>query len=252
MKKYDTLIFDLDGTLAVSKQEISKQMADLLSRASTMVNIVVITGGKFQQIKKQVIDQLTDEAHLGNIYILPTTGSAMRSYDSGNWTIVYELELTQQQKDRIIASLQNALQQASFDIDQSILCGEQIEDRHSQITLSALGQEQLPEIKKAWDPDYTKRKELVSLLSGLEDEFSVKFGGTTSIDITLAGIDKAYGINEFYDHVPFKIENGLFIGDEIKPGGNDFAATKTAIDTKDTSGPEETMDIINNVLEAYN
>ena len=37
--------------------------------------------------------------------------------------------------------------------------GEVIEDRGSQITFSALGQQAPLEEKDAWDPDYAKRKE---------------------------------------------------------------------------------------------
>ncbi len=40
--------------------------------------------------------------------------------------------------------------------------GEQIEDRGSQITFSALGQQAPIEEKKKWDPDFTKREKIKS------------------------------------------------------------------------------------------
>jgi phosphomannomutase len=72
--------------------------------------------------------------------------------------------------------------------------GEQIEDRGSQITFSALGQQAPLEEKKKWDPDFAKRKKMKNLLDELIPGFSVRLGGTTSVDVTKPGIDKAYGI----------------------------------------------------------
>jgi len=254
MKKYDTLIFDLDGTLSISKQPLSKEIAELLGKATNQINIVVITGGMFEQIKKQVINQMSDDSDLNNLYILPTSGSSMRKYNPlrDSWDEVYSHKLNDEQKERVISSIKEALEKASFSIDNSELAGPQIEDRESQVTFSALGQKQLPDIKATWDPERTKRKELLSLLEHLEDEFDVKLGGSTSIDVTLKGIDKAFGINEFYAHTNLDIKNGLFVGDQIIPGGNDFPATKTGIDTLDTTGPEKTINIINSVLGNIN
>ena len=254
MKKYDTLIFDLDGTLAVSKRPLDDEMATLLSEASNLVNIVVITGGTFNQIKKQVIGNLTPKANMNKVYVLPASGSSMRTYNTNtdSWDIVYEHTLTKEQKELIISSIKEALSKVSFTIDPKILVGEQIEDRITQISFSALGQQQPIEVKEKWDGDRKKRLEMMTFLEHLENDFDVKIGGTTTIDITLKGIDKAFGINEFYKYTGLDIDQGLFVGDQIMPEGNDFAATKTAIDICDTSGPEETMNIIHQVLGEHN
>lgn len=253
MKKYKTLIFDLDGTLAVSKMSLTDHMAETLAEATKVARVAIITGGLFEQIKKQVIDRLPDQANLNSFYVLPTSGTGMFQYNAQdkNWDTVYQKTLSEDQKQRVIGSLQKALENVSFQIDEDVLMGEQIEDRGSQITLSALGQQQLPDVKKAWDPGREKRRELILSLTDLEDEFDVKLGGSTSIDITLKGFDKEFGINEFFRITNFDINEALFVGDEIVPEGNDWAATKTGIDTVDTSGPDETMEIIKKVLEKH-
>jgi hydroxymethylpyrimidine pyrophosphatase-like HAD family hydrolase len=51
-------------------------------------------------------------------------------------------------------------------------------------------------VLKKWDPDFAKRKRVKALLGELISDLSVRLGGTTSIDITKPGIDKAYGIPE--------------------------------------------------------
>lgn len=250
-KDYKTLIFDLDGTLAVSKSPISKKMASLLSEASKTLNIVIITGGKYKQIVEQVLNMLTLEADLKKIYILPTSGAQMYSYsvEENRWKLVYSETFNQEQEERILNSLKSALEKTSFTILPEDLLGEQIEVRgHSQITFSALGQEQLPEIKEKWDPNQEKRKEIVKYLSDLTEEFDIKIGGTTSIDITLKGIDKEFGIKHFFKETNLNIQESLFVGDMIFPGGNDWAATKTDIDIYKTKNPKDTAILVRNIL----
>ena len=254
MKKYDTLIFDLDGTLAVSKSPISIEIGELLADVTKSMNVVIITGGNFDQIKKQVINRLGKNAFFENFYVLPTSGSSMVEYNvqTKSWDYVYQHDLTSEQKERLIQRLESSLAKVSFSITPEQLEGKQIEDRGSQLTFSALGQNQKPEIKELWDTNQEKRKEIVSHMRDLQNEFDINIGGTTSIDITLKGIDKEYGINEFYKKTSLNISHGLFVGDKIFPGGNDYPATKTGIDYKETSGPEETMKIIKEVLGKQN
>ncbi len=91
--------------------------------------------------------------------------------------------------------------------------GEIIEDRGSQITFSALGQQAPIEEKKKWDPDFIKRKKMKTLLDHLIPEFSVRLGGTTSVDITKPGIDKAYGIGKLRDTLNIAVAEMIYVGD---------------------------------------
>ncbi len=250
MKKYATLIFDLDGTLAVSKSAISNSISELLSTASKSLNLVIISGGMFSQIKKQVIDELGTGTRLENISILPTSGSQMLCYNvkTLSWDTIYKKVLSSEQKNRIVQCLKKSLGQTSFSIRPQEIMGEQIEDRDSQISFSALGQDQLADIKSLWDPSEDKRREMMTFLTELDADFDVKLGGSTSIDITLKGIDKEFGINEYLKVTHLAIEEALFVGDKITPGGNDFAATKTGIDTYHTKNPEDTAELITRIL----
>lgn len=73
-------------------------------------------------------------------------------------------------------------------------------------------------------------------------------GGTTSIDITKPGIDKAYGINKLKEILGIEISEMLFIGDALFKGGNDHAARKTGVDCIQVRDPEETKRIIETVI----
>ncbi len=112
--------------------------------------------------------------------------------------------MTADEKGKIISSLKKALDESGFKIEK--VWGEEIEDRGSQITFSALGQQAPLEEKNKWDPDFTKRKKIKGILDTLIPEFSVRMGGATSIDVTKLGIDKAYGVRKLTRHPGHFIE----------------------------------------------
>lgn len=125
--------------------------------------------------------------------------------------------------------------------------GEQIEDRGSQITYSALGQQAPLEAKKVWDPDFAKRKVIKSRLDLLLPEFSVQLGGATSIDITKPGIDKAYGIQKLQETLNIPIKDMIFIGDALFEGGNDFPARRTGVVCISVKDPQETKKVVETI-----
>lgn len=71
--------------------------------------------------------------------------------------------------------------------------GPALEDRGSQVTYSALGQAAPVDAKLAWDPDNSKKEALRAYAAERLPDLEVRSGGSTSIDITKRGIDKAYG-----------------------------------------------------------
>ena len=54
-----------------------------------------------------------------------------------------------------------------------------------------------------------------ALLDKSIPEFSVRLGGTTSVDVTKDGIDKAYGIRKLRDILGVPISEMVFIGDAL-------------------------------------
>lgn len=182
------IAFDLDGTLAESKQAIDAEMAELLRELLDVAKVSVISGGDWPQFDKQVAQQIPPGAKLENLFLMPTTGSKLYRFLGGAWTRVYADNFTKDEHDRIVTALDKAVKACGFDKEKS--WGAQIEDRGSQITFSALGQEAPLDAKKAWDPDITKRKQLQAALADDLSDLSVKVGGSTSIDITRQGIDR--------------------------------------------------------------
>ncbi|MCU0287568.1 MAG: HAD-IIB family hydrolase [Acidobacteria bacterium] len=224
MKKL--VVFDLDGTIAESKSSIDLEMAKLLNTLLNIIKVAVISGGDWPQFEKQLLSNLTKDENLKNLSILPTCGTKFYQYSQG-WKKIYSEDFTNDEKTNINNSLQKAINLSGFKFGKT--WGEQIEDRGSQITFSALGQEAPIDKKKEWDPDFRKRKKIKEYLDKLLPNFSTHLGGTTSIDVTKIGIDKAYGIRKLRDILAVDIDEMLFVGDAIFAGGNDYPVVETGV-----------------------
>jgi HAD superfamily hydrolase (TIGR01484 family) len=244
------IIFDLDGTLAESKQPLTGEMATLLARLLAHTRVAVISGGAFPQFLTQVVAQLPRDAHLANLYLLPTSGAALYEWRQGEWKKVYEERLTEEEMRAIEAAIRAAASETGIIDFSKSAHGERIERRGAQVTLSALGQQAPVALKKTWDPRRAKRQTLQANIAARLPAFSVKYGGSTSIDVTKRGIDKAYGIRKLCERLGIPESAALFIGDELGAGGNDEAVYKTAVATCAVDNPSDTLRTIKAFLTA--
>jgi phosphomannomutase len=243
MKKL--IVFDLDGTLAQSKSSIDAEMAALLNELLGVIKVAVISGGNWPQFQKQVLSHLANDVLLKNLSLLPTCGTQFYKYENG-WDKLYAEDFTGEQKKTIVSALKQAIEQSGLKAER--VWGEVIEDRGSQITFSALGQEAPLEEKVKWDPDFTKRQKMKAILDTSIPEFSVRLGGATSIDVTKPGIDKAYGIRKLRDILGIAIGEMIFAGDALFPGGNDYPAEQAGADSIRVKNPHETKRVIETII----
>lgn len=239
MKKL--IVFDLDGTLAESKSSLDAEMTALFCGLLGLVKVAVISGGNWPQFEKQVLSNLPHDERLNNLSLLPACGTKFYRYDTG-WTILYSEDFNSVEKEKVVRCLKQVMAASGFEVHQT--WGAVIEDRGSQITFSALGQQAPIEEKKKWDADFTKRQRMKALLDKLIPEFSVRLGGTTSIDVTRPGIDKAYGIQKLRATLGISIKEMLCVGDALFPGGNDFPAKAAGVVSIQVRDPNETKRVI--------
>lgn len=248
MKKL--IIFDLDGTLAESKSAITQKMSDSLKNLLKKYSVAVISGGAFPQFQKQFLNNLSvPEDLLYKLYLFPTCATSFLKFNNKNWEEVYSEKLSIEEKNKIFQAFELTFEKVNFKPSRKVRYGNIIEDRETQVTFSALGQEAPIHLKKEWDPTHVKRLKMIEILQEYLTDFEIRSGGSTSIDITKKGIDKAYGIRKIQEHLNFTIEEMLFIGDAIFPGGNDYAVVSTGVETISTPGPEETTFIILELLK---
>lgn len=234
--------FDLDGTLAESKQALKPDMAEAFADLLTVAHVAVISGGDWPQFEKQVASQLPARADLSRLWLMPTTGTKLYTHRDGAWSPVYAELFSDEEKAKIIDSFNASLDATGFQPEQ--LWGERIEDRGSQITFSALGQQAPIHAKETWDPDFAKRKIIQADLRQRLPGLAINMGGATSIDITREGVDKGYGLKKLRDESGIALEKMLFIGDAIFPGGNDYPAKEIGLDTVRVRDPQDTLGVI--------
>jgi hypothetical protein len=261
------IVFDLDGTLAESKAAIDAEMAGLLDRLLGMVKVAVISGGAWPQFQQQVLAHLGADASasagaaaaagtgLDNLSLLPTCGTRFYQHapvhdaavhDAAGWNLLYAEDFTAAEKKKIIASLEQASAPEQRNIAKT--WGAVIEDRGSQITYSALGQLAPLQDKKTWDPDFARRGRIKTILDTLIPEFAVALGGATSIDVTRHGIDKGYGIRKLRDVLHIAIDQMIFVGDALFPGGNDYPAKQAGAVSIAVKEPHETKRVVEAIL----
>jgi len=234
--------FDLDGTLAASKQAIDADMAELIADLLDVALVAVISGGDWPQFEKQVVGRLPERAKRERLYIMPTTGTKLYQFRDGAWHQIYADVFKSEERDRIVAAL-NAVADAQG-LNQGQTWGERIEDRGSQVTFSALGQEAPLDAKEHWDSDRAKRTKMQAQLREKLPGLAINIGGSTSIDITREGVDKAYGLRKLSDVAGVPHSEMLFVGDAIYPGGNDYPAHEMGLDTIRVASPDETRAMI--------
>ncbi len=249
MHKPKVMAFDLDGTLADSKQPLSPAMAKLLGTLLHEMPVAVMSGASFTQFKKQFLSSLQKEANLENLYIFPDNAAQCFLYRQGDWRSQYDHAFTPVEKEAIMYALNTALQEVGLAEDPKEVWGERIEDRQAQISFSPLGQLAPLHAKEEWHSEHKSlRKKLETILIGLLPDFSVAEGGLTTIDITRKGITKAFGIEQLSELTAVPISEMLYVGDALDTGGNDFVVIKTNVPTHTVLGPQETATLIESIV----
>lgn len=235
MKK--VIAFDLDDTLAPSKSTLPPRIGELLSELLETYRVCVISGGKFGQFETQLLDGLNvSDEKLEKLHIMPTCGTRYYRFENGAWALQYAEDFTEEEKQKIIDVLYAGADELGY--RETEVYGDVIEDRGSQITFSALGQDIVMMLgeeglrrKRAWDPDLSKKKALQAYAAQRLPEFTVHVGGITSVDVTKPGIDKAYGMRKLLDMLELTKEDVLFYGDRLIEGGNDYPVKAMGIES---------------------
>jgi phosphomannomutase len=252
LKPKKLVVFDLDGTLAPTKAQMDGEMATLVKRLLMQKKVAIIGGGKLQLFKHQFLSKLKVPAELlKHLFLFPTTGTTFLRYHGRSLKTVYAHKLTKTQVKKIMSAFQKVLKEINY-LHPKKTYGKVIENRGSQVTWSALGQDVVKvlgkkgiTLKNQWrDKNTPVKMKIAKHLKKYLPDLEVHAAGHTSIDVTQKGIDKAYGLRQMASHLNVKIKDMLFVGDAIFPGGNDYAVVKTGVDYVKVEDPEDTKKII--------
>ena len=264
-----TVAFDLDDTLAHSKQVLKQDMAKkLLELASTGRQIVIISGASYKQMQKQVIPILEgvylNQLHdvVGRIHLMPTSGATHfvltgveedtgqyrdppRASVTGDYsfsfTKVHDIKISKEEIERI---KDNIVQSGILALSPEKTYGNVVEDRKSQVTISFLGQKAPLNEKRQFDPDRSIRKTVVRILQSKLPEYDIALGGSTSVDIVMKGVNKGDSLKRMGPP-----EELIFFGDALHPGGNDYTVKQAGFDVIEVNSPHDTYAKITDLLK---
>lgn len=241
---YKLIAFDLDGTLAESKSPISDEMVERLQQLLSIVDVCIITGGTENQLRSQVADRLKE---VKGLHLMPTCGTRYLINNKNQWSVQYSDNISTLETRKIMRVLEDTAK--DLDLWEKYSHGDIIENRGSQITYSALGQEAPLDAKLAWDPDNAKKLTLRDAVAAQLPKFEVRCGGTTSLDITRKGVDKAYGIRKLSQLTGISTGEIVFIGDRLDFNGNDYPVVFTGATCIEVTSPEETLGLIDTLIK---
>lgn len=235
---YALAIFDLDDTLAPSKSKVDPSIVEMIVALTRVAQVAIISGGRFEQFDTQLLASIDDPEALRAIHVLPTCGTRYLVSDGETWREVYSDPLTEDELARAAAVVEEGAR--ALGLWEADTWGDRIELRGSQVTFSALGQAAPVDAKKAWDPDGRKKESLRAYAAERLPDLEVRSGGSTSVDITRKGIDKAYGVNRLLEGLKLTPLDAVFFGDRLDEGGNDYPVISTGVPCVAVEGWEDT------------
>lgn len=213
------IIFDLDDTITLSRQKISKEMKKALK--SFKYPYAIISGADRSQMKYQ-LDGL----------------KCLTMAQSGNdMSPLWRNELSPKEKEEILKHIKSTKIKIEHDM---------LEDRGCQIALSMVGHHAKIELKRAYDPDQKKRKAILKKHPFKSRTLTVRIAGTTCFDYTKKKGTKGKNIERFLKEMGIPKEDCLYVGDALFKGGNDESVIGV-VDTRSVKNPDETLKLIKNL-----
>lgn len=245
MKKH--FFFDMDGTLTESRQSMKGGisgggMTGAWEKLCESEDVVVVSGAERRQIQNQIPD--------GRYFMLAQNGNA--AYGPGGSTL-WENKLPWDLKFWIYKWIHGTLEYSCeyADILTWPIGREQmqdlVEDRGCQISYSLIGHHADAGIKRAFDPDQAKRNLMLKNFPWMETRVEVKIGGTTCLDFFLDGHNKGFNIMAFITRMGWSVDECVYVGDALFPGGNDESVFGV-IDVVKVSNPQDTELIIRGII----
>lgn len=249
------LAFDIDQTLNIAKTPIPPEIAELLVKCLNYFEICPISGQKFEQFIIQIVDELqkvgVSEEQLAHLHLFVAQGTQYYRYslEKHDWEQVYNYPLSEEDVVKITTVLEQSAKKLGFWEKDRLKPGDQIiENRLSQVTFSALGQAMGTSEKYDWDPDMKKRQAIVAECQKTLPGFLYEIGGTTSINVARAGMNKKFGMTHLLEELKVDKTEVLYFGDMTQPGGNDYPVVQMGIDTITVRSHEDTVYALRGIL----
>ena len=201
-------IFDVDGTLTPSRQEIDPDFEKYMIEFSNENDVYLVTGSN----REKTIEQIGDTLFHAAKRVYNCSGSDVYEGDLNvyrdEWDVPEDVE----------EFLMDELHHSKF----PIRTGTHVEKRPGGINFSILGRgqgvvlEERDEYVK-WDRTHHERKNMAIKIKNRFPDLEVQVGGQTGLDISPLGRNKGQILRDFS-----KEDFIYFYGDMMNEGQNDF------------------------------
>jgi phosphomannomutase len=251
-------LFDMDGTLTPPREQITKNVVEALKRLAAFCKIGIISGSDRDYIMQQC-ESMFDMGGvpINSVDILPCNGTKLLRWEGSRFHLLHEADMLAEIGDRsykkIMRWLFNHQAEISTLYPDINFTGTFFQYRGSLLNWCPIGRVAdltLRDDWKKWDQSWqireTYMEELQKYLKVENIAVTVALGGTTSFDIYPNGWDKTYGLKHYTD------EKVFFVGDKCQLGGNDwhlYSALQGLQRAWETNGPEDTIHIIDRIIE---
>lgn len=235
------IFFDLDNTLMLSRTEMRAEHQPLFKRLCDKLDVVVISGARETQIRKQIPTSVTT-----HYFVLGQTGNhAVDKVGNELW----KESFTKEQENATYAIIGTFKKELHLSVrDENDL----VEHRGAQISYSPIGHNEALEKKYAFDPGAEMRKRIIK---DHADEIAhlnalgvdVVPGGTTCFDFFLHGKTKGYNVSRLIKREDWDRDDCVYVGDALFPGGNDETVIGV-VPTHSVKNPDETFEYIKTLL----
>ena len=201
-------IFDVDGTLTPSRQEIDPDFEKYMIEFSNENNVYLVTGSN----REKTIEQIGDTLFHAAKRVYNCSGSDVYEGDLNVYRDEWDLP------EDVEEFLMDELHHSKF----PIRTGTHVEKRPGGINFSILGRgqgvmlEERDEYVK-WDRTHHERKNMAIKIKNRFPDLEVQVGGQTGLDISPLGRNKGQILRDFS-----KEDFIYFYGDMMDEGQNDF------------------------------
>jgi len=238
------VLFDVDGTLSLSRQSANDETKQTLKKLRQKVTIGVVGGSDL----KKIAEQLGGESYLLENFDYVFAENGLTFYQDGQFKAQASLlnHLGEDNTQRII----NFALRYIADVKIPKKRGTFVEFRAGMLNLCPIGrscsQAERDEFD-AFDKVHNVRKDFVAALKKEFADLPLTFaiGGQISIDVFPTGWDKTYAL-QYLD----KFEDVYFFGDRTQEGGNDneiYSHPRTVGNT--VQNPGDTVRQLNNIFK---
>lgn len=236
------VFFDMDGTLTESRSVIDVEMLKLLTILTPIADVSIISGATIDQMWKQVPQKL-------DVHRMAQSGNETYVHDKVMWInkIPYALIPFIEEHIKVVMECElfkNAVKDYVIDAE------DQVEFRGAQVSFSFIGHNADREVKAKFDPYGLLRQEIILSFPVEHEDIEVRVGGTTCLDYTRRGWNKAGNIQRLMAWRGWTADKCVYVGDALRPGGNDevMLGVMTCVPT---TGPTETMEIIRSLIAKF-